>query len=237
MLINIWRVGVRRMGPDSFQWCPATGQGATGTNWSIGSSSWTWRTSSLWGWRSTGTGCPQGLWSLLLWRYSKPTWTRSCAACCRWPCFGRGVWTRWSPEVPSNTYHPVILWHLFIFSTSHMESSPGLPLILTTCSDSCPQGLLQNDPSQWSRRNRRCPKLQHLPRHCVDRNMDQNPPITLSHLSQCCHPAVSRHRVHPQSPAHHCCKVWTGFGSNLNGVSRQFWGVHWTLDHSWQTRC
>jgi len=28
----IFRVGVRRMGPDSFQWCPATGQGATGTN-------------------------------------------------------------------------------------------------------------------------------------------------------------------------------------------------------------
>jgi len=24
-----------------------------------------------------------GLWSLLLWRYSKPTWTRSSAACCR----------------------------------------------------------------------------------------------------------------------------------------------------------
>jgi len=32
MLINICRVGVRRMGPDSFQWCPATGQGAMGTN-------------------------------------------------------------------------------------------------------------------------------------------------------------------------------------------------------------
>ena len=30
--INISRVGVRRTGPDSFQWCPATGQGATGTN-------------------------------------------------------------------------------------------------------------------------------------------------------------------------------------------------------------
>jgi len=30
--INILRVGVKRMGPDSFQWCPATGQGATGTN-------------------------------------------------------------------------------------------------------------------------------------------------------------------------------------------------------------
>ena len=31
MPINICRVGVRRMGPDSFQ-CPATGQGAMGTN-------------------------------------------------------------------------------------------------------------------------------------------------------------------------------------------------------------
>jgi len=50
MLINIWKVGVRRMGPSSFQWCPAKGQGATGTTWSRGSSVWTWgRTSSLWG--------------------------------------------------------------------------------------------------------------------------------------------------------------------------------------------
>ena len=30
--INICRVGVRRTGPGSVQWCPATGQGATGTN-------------------------------------------------------------------------------------------------------------------------------------------------------------------------------------------------------------
>jgi len=27
--------------------------------------------------------CPERLWSLLLWRYSRPAWTRSCAACCR----------------------------------------------------------------------------------------------------------------------------------------------------------
>jgi len=40
MPANICRVGVRRMGPSSFQWCPATGQGAMGTNWSRGSSSW-----------------------------------------------------------------------------------------------------------------------------------------------------------------------------------------------------
>jgi len=31
-LRNIFRVDVRMMGPDSFQWCPLTGQGATGTN-------------------------------------------------------------------------------------------------------------------------------------------------------------------------------------------------------------
>ena len=92
MPLNICRVGVRRMGPDSLQWCPATGQGATGTNWSLGSSVWTWgRTSSLWGWRSPGPGCPGRLWSLLLWRYSRPAWTWSSAACSGWPCFGRGV--------------------------------------------------------------------------------------------------------------------------------------------------
>ena len=78
MLINVLRVHVRRMGPDSFQWCPVTGQGATGTNRSIGSSIWTWgRTSSLEAWWSTGTGCPGRLWSLLLWRYSKPSWMQS----------------------------------------------------------------------------------------------------------------------------------------------------------------
>ena len=31
-LMNILRVGVGRMGPESFQWCPVTGQGAAGTN-------------------------------------------------------------------------------------------------------------------------------------------------------------------------------------------------------------
>jgi len=45
--------------------------------------------------------------SLLLWRYSRPTWTRSCAACCRWPCFGRGV----GPDDPQRFLPtPNILW-------------------------------------------------------------------------------------------------------------------------------
>ena len=98
---------LRRMGPSS-SWCPATGQGAMGTNWSRGSSVWTWgRTSSLWGWWNPGTGCPGRLWSVLLWRYSRPTWTRSCAACCRWPCFGRRVGLG-DPQRSLPT--PTILW-------------------------------------------------------------------------------------------------------------------------------
>ena len=55
----------------------------------------------------TGTGCPGRLWTLLLWRYSKPAWTRSCAACCRWPCFGRGV----GPDDPQRSLPtPTTLW-------------------------------------------------------------------------------------------------------------------------------
>jgi len=32
---------------------------------------------------STVTGCPGRWWSLLLWRYSRPAWTRSSTAYCR----------------------------------------------------------------------------------------------------------------------------------------------------------
>ena len=54
-----------------------------GTQITAGHRSFWGRTSSLWGWRSTGPGCPGRLWSLLLRRYSNPAWTRSCAACSR----------------------------------------------------------------------------------------------------------------------------------------------------------
>ena len=120
MPTNICRVGVRRMGPDSVQWCPATGQGATGTNWSRGSSVWTWgRISSLWGWWSTGTGYPGKWWSLLLWRYSRPAWTRSSTTYCRWPCFGRRVGLD-DPQRSLPT--PTVLW----FCDSSRATPAGL---------------------------------------------------------------------------------------------------------------
>ena len=113
-------------GPDSFQWCPATGEGAKDTNWGTGSSVWTWgRTSSLWGWRSTGTGCPGRLWSLLLWRYSRPAWTRPCAACCRWPCFGRGVGLD-DPQRSLPT--PTILWFCVILCTGSLNMTTLSPV-------------------------------------------------------------------------------------------------------------
>ena len=47
------------------------------------------------------------LWSLLLWRYSRPAWTRSCAVCSGWPCFGRRVGLG-DPQRSLPT--PTILW-------------------------------------------------------------------------------------------------------------------------------
>lgn len=65
------------------------------------------KTSLLWG-DSTGTGCPEKWWSLLLWRYSRPTWTLSCVTYSKGSALTR-VWTMWSPEVTSKPYYSLIL--------------------------------------------------------------------------------------------------------------------------------
>jgi len=52
---------------------------------------------------------PINIWrvGVLLWRCTKPAWTRSCAACSRWPWFGRGV-KQDDPQRSLST--PNILW-------------------------------------------------------------------------------------------------------------------------------
>lgn len=90
-----------RYGHGFFCWHLARGPGSTGTGWNVGSSIWIWRkTYFLWGWWST-KGCPEGLWSLLLWRYLQLIWMLSSAVYCREPTLSE-CWTRWCPEVPFN---------------------------------------------------------------------------------------------------------------------------------------
>lgn len=106
--VSILGVVVKRIGPDPFQGCPATRQGTPVTNWNPWTSIWIWgKASLLWGWQSTGIGCPKRLWNLLLWRYSKPRWMWSCSACSSWICFNSGVevisrWPFW-PQPCNNS--------------------------------------------------------------------------------------------------------------------------------------
>lgn len=55
-----------------------------------------------WGRWNTGIGCPENLWCLHPWRFSKDICMWSWATDSSWPYLGKG-WTRSSPDVPS--YH------------------------------------------------------------------------------------------------------------------------------------
>lgn len=63
----------------------ATHSNTGGVIWTSGS------TSLLCEWHSTGTVCPEWLWSLPPWRSSKATWTWSWATCSRCPFLSRKV--------------------------------------------------------------------------------------------------------------------------------------------------
>jgi len=78
------------------------------------------------------TGCPGRLWIFLLWRYSRPTWTPTCAGCCREPAL-QGDWTRWPLEVPSSTYNSVILQMCpQLFKMRNWETASLCHLLMST---------------------------------------------------------------------------------------------------------
>jgi len=99
--------------------------------------------------RSTGTGCPERLWSLLLWRYSKPTWTRSYAACSGWPCFSRGV----GPDDPQRSLPtPNILWfcdHRQLYSNMGLHIDVHIYTCICVCIWLYQMSISQGRASKW----------------------------------------------------------------------------------------
>lgn len=129
MFISVLSVGVKETQPTSFQCSVGTGEGEMAINWSIESFTPIHEGPSQWGWQSTGVGCPGRLWNLL-WRYPRPIWIPSCAACCRGSALQRS-WIWWFLEVPSRLYSSVIQFltvgTLFVFSTFFPFNFPSMP--------------------------------------------------------------------------------------------------------------
>lgn len=74
----------------SSQKCQAIGQEPMGKIWWTGISTWIWGSISLlYRWLSTEADCPEMLWSLSHWIYSRTVWTYSCAHALGWPWAGR----------------------------------------------------------------------------------------------------------------------------------------------------
>ena len=92
-LINVykyWWGRGNKMEPGSSQWYPVTGQEAMGAGNHISVLEKP-QHFILWRWPSTCTCCPERLWGLPPWRYSKSAWTQPWATCSRLPCFEQEV--------------------------------------------------------------------------------------------------------------------------------------------------
>lgn len=100
-LTNAYKYFKARCQEDGDRHFPVTGQGAVGTNWSAGSSTWVWGKKLLWGDRAPGGGCSERFCNLLPWAYSKLLWVN---------LLWQGAWTGGSPEVTSSPNHSMIVW-------------------------------------------------------------------------------------------------------------------------------
>jgi len=80
-----------------------------------------------------GTGCPERLWNLLLCRYSKLSWTFSCATHCREPALSAGLdLDGLQQSLPT----PTVLWFCAIreWLDVHLRNQPRCHLSLTSLS-------------------------------------------------------------------------------------------------------
>jgi len=100
-----------------------------------------------WGWQSTGSGCPERLWRLLLWKYSRPIWMCICATCYREPALAGELdsMISWGPFQTLQFCDSVIVAvHFFTirtFWTLHGEKCRNLFL--------CKLSLLSVFPDGW----------------------------------------------------------------------------------------
>lgn len=117
MCINIWWDMLRRWSDAHSQWCPVAGGEGVGTSWNTGSTIWAQENSFccdlLWQCMNAGTGYPEELWSLHLWRSTKPVWAQSwemwetCPGC---SSLEQGSQGEWLPEIHSKLSNSVALW-------------------------------------------------------------------------------------------------------------------------------
>ena len=135
-LVNIYKYVLGRKEEEG-AWpssvAPTSRTRGNGTKWK------TWNLSEnkktlffLWEWLNSGRDFLKRLWSLHLWRYSKPSWMWSWTTCFSWPCFGQGSLTRWLPEILSNPHDSVILIYKSLLHI-HFEQIADFKEIHPTC--------------------------------------------------------------------------------------------------------
>lgn len=94
MHTNILRADAKRSGPDPSEWIPVTGQGRGTSETQEVLSEFEEKFLYCEGDWALSACSPERWRSFHLWKYSKPTWTQSCANCPEWT----RSWTWWSPE-------------------------------------------------------------------------------------------------------------------------------------------
>lgn len=88
-------------------------------------------------WWGAGTSCPESLWVLYPWRYSRPAWTGPWTAWSSnryagwWPCLRQGCWNSMIFGVPYSSNHSMILWLVSTSRTSSVKKESSL------CNNKC----------------------------------------------------------------------------------------------------
>ena len=91
------------------------------STWPVTTWQWLYKTMFLqWGWLSTGTGCPERLWSLHPQRQSKDIWSWPWATCSGGPCLSRGL-DQMTARDTSNLNCHVILWQILLLSLQRAQ--------------------------------------------------------------------------------------------------------------------